>query len=127
MCRKKSNSFKAKAEDGGDGWSSPSSPRLQLDFSNALIPDSASKATMLHLAKQGSPATSPRSPKAAWDQVSLHQAQGLASLVHAPKPLAMQTHQSESQTSLLRMCGQLPGASSALASSQAYTGEAVQG
>ncbi|CAL5221530.1 g3738 [Coccomyxa viridis] len=68
MRRKKSNSFKVKAENGGDAWSSPSSPRVQPDVPNAQTPDSASRVQMLHPAKQGSPAMSPRSPQAAWDQ-----------------------------------------------------------
>ena len=83
MCRMKSSSFKVKAENGGDAWSSPSSPRVQPDMPTAQTPDSASRVQMLHLAKQGSPATSPRSPQAAWDQVSLHPAQGLATMVLA--------------------------------------------
>ena len=81
MRRMRSNSFKVKAESGGDAWSSPSSPRLQPDVPSAQTPDSASRAQMLHLAKQGSPATSPRPPQAAWDQVGLHSAQGLAMMV----------------------------------------------
>ncbi len=81
MRRKKSNSFKVKAENGGDAWSSPSSPRVQPDVPNAQTPDSASRVQMLHPAKQGSPAMSPRSPQAAWDQVSLYPAQGLAMIV----------------------------------------------
>ena len=62
VCRKKSTSFKVKTENGGDTFSSPSSPMQQPDIPISPRQESAFKASSLHIPKQDPTLATPTSP-----------------------------------------------------------------